>query len=293
MKKRIHISIGIVVTLLIIICSFIYLKYLNGIELIQLSPQTDSQMMGYIMKTKNNKIIVIDGGTKGDSDNLSKYLKNFGGKVDYWFLTHPHKDHVGAFENIIKANEIKVDNIYLSINDLDYVTINEPKRLEDAKALYEVLNLESVNSKIKNINVKDVINIDNIKIDVLGIKNPEITINAGNNSSMVLKFSVNDKSILFLADTGIQSGEKLIKNEKEKLKSDYVQMAHHGQSGVNEDVYKAINPKYCLWPTPLWLWNNENNSQDIKIEEVKNWMSKLNIEKNYIAKDGDIKIKIW
>ncbi len=293
MKKRIHISIGIAVTLLIIICSFIYLKYLNGIELIQLSPQTDSQMMGYIIKTKNNKVIVIDGGTKGDSDNLSKYLKNYGGKVDYWFLTHPHKDHVGAFENIIKANEIKVDNIYLSINDLNYITINEPKRLEDAKDLYEVLNLESVNFKIKNINVNDVVNIDNIKIDVLGIKNPEITINAGNNSSMVLKFSVNDKSILFLADTGIQSGEKLIKNEKEKLKSDYVQMAHHGQSGVNEEVYKTIKPKYCLWPTPSWLWNNDSNSQDIKIEEVKSWMSKLNIEKNYIAKDGDIKIRIW
>ena len=57
--------------------------------------------------------------------------------------------------------------------------------------------------------------IDNVSCEILGVKNPEITENAYNNSSMVIKMKVNNKSILFLADTGVESGEKLLQNQKE------------------------------------------------------------------------------
>ena len=33
-------------------------------------------------------------------------------------------------------------------------------------------------------------------------------------------------------------------------------MAHHGQGGVTEEVYKAIKPRFAFWPTPDWLWEN-------------------------------------
>ena len=33
-------------------------------------------------------------------------------------------------------------------------------------------------------------------------------------------------------------------------------MAHHGQDGVEMDVYRVIKPEICLWPTPDWLWDN-------------------------------------
>ncbi len=34
-------------------------------------------------------------------------------------------------------------------------------------------------------------------------------------------------------------------------------MAHHGQAGATKQLYEAIAPKICLWPTPEWLWNND------------------------------------
>lgn len=296
-KKHLIIFCSIIILVILFISIFNIVKYENGIDLVQLSSQTKSQMMGYIIKTKNDKVIVIDGGTKGDSDNLLRYIKEYGNKVDYWFLTHPHIDHVGAFENIIENKEIEIKNIYVTLNDLEFVKINDTKRLETSEELYEILKSDNVVDKVKEVNLNEIINVDNVKIDVLGIKNPEITNNAGNNSSMVLKFYINDKSILFLSDTGIESGDKLIKNQGDKLKSDYVQMAHHGQSGVNENVYKLVEPKYCLWPTPDWIWNNDNgngeDSGNLKTKETREWISKLNVEKNYIAKDGDIKIRIW
>lgn len=67
-------------------------------------------------------------------------------------------------------------------------------------------------------------------------------------------------------------------------------MAHHGQAGVTENVYRVINPKYCLWPTPDWLWGNKEKVY--KTDETKKWINKLNVKKNYIVKDGLIHITI-
>ena len=113
---------------------------------------------------------------------------------------------------------------------------------------------------------------------------------------MVIKMNVNNKSILFLADTGVESGEKLLQEQKEKLKADIVQMAHHGQAGVTEEVYQAIDPKICLWPTPDWLWDNNlgegYNTAPYKTITTREWIEKLKVEQNIIAKDGDITIQI-
>ena len=73
-------------------------------------------------------------------------------------------------------------------------------------------------------------------------------------------------------------------------------MAHHGQAGASKELYEAISPKICLWPTPKWLWNNDSgmgeNSGPWKTLETRTWMEELKVEKNYIAKDGNIVIKI-
>lgn len=66
-------------------------------EIYQLAPQTHTQMMGYVIKTPGDSLIVIDGGTAGDADYLLYLLRRLGGnhpQVKAWFLTHPHSDHV-------------------------------------------------------------------------------------------------------------------------------------------------------------------------------------------------------
>ena len=75
-----------------------------------------------------------------------------------------------------------------------------------------------------------------------------------------------------------------------RLASDYVQMAHHGQNGVDKDFYKAVAAKYALWPTPRWLWDVDSGkgkgSGPWKTLEVRAWMKELGIEKNYVSADG-------
>ncbi len=148
---------------------------------------------------------------------------------------------------------------------------------------------------VTEVKLGEVIDIDGVRVEILSVKNPEIHVNAINNSSVVYRMSDKHKSVLFLGDLGVEGGEKLLHGEYgNRIHSDYVQMAHHGQNGVNEAFYQAVNPSYCLWPTPSWLWNNDigkgKNSGPFKTLEVRAWMDKLHVKRNYVAFRGVYRI---
>lgn len=273
--------------------------YVNRLELTQLGNQSSSQMMGYVLRTSDGKTIVIDGGTVQDADNLKAQILQYGDKVDAWFLTHPHKDHVGAFITMMtEQTPIEVKKIYVTLNDLEWYQTNEPNRKEEIENFFKIIEQEVIKEKIEEVTLGQIIHIGNLKCEILGIKNPEITHNAINNSSMVIKMYINQKTILFLGDTGIESSQKLLqKQSKEKLTADVVQMAHHGQSGAIEELYQVIKPKICLWPTPDWLWENNigtgKNSGPWKTLETRAWMEKLAVRQQMIEKDGNQTITIY
>lgn len=296
-NKKIIITTAIIVILLFIATIVgIQIRDTQKTKLIQLSDNTSRQMMGYVLKTNKGKIIVIDGGTTGDTDNLVRILKQNGGKVDMWFLTHAHDDHAGAFTQIANNDEIKIEKVCASLNDKEWYEENEPARAEFSKNLIDTVNSEKFKNKVITPSLNDKLEIDNINIEILGIRNPEITENPGNEQSMVIKFDTGKTTLLILGDTGEKSSAKLLQNQKEKLKSDIVQMSHHGQAGATEELYKAVSPTICLWPTPDWLWDNDNgggkNSGPWKTLETRSWMENMGVKKNYVEKDGDIEIKI-
>ena len=301
MKKRnntVTIIVTIILIFMFIFSTIISVKYVNKITITHLGNQSHSQMMGYVIKTYNDKVIVIDGGTSEDTQNLIEQINSLTGKVDHWFITHSHKDHSSCIIDVIENTDIKIDNIYVSLNELEWYKKYEPERAEEAEKLINSLQSGRIKENVIEVNVNDTIQIDNITCEILGVKNPEITTNAINNSSMVLRFLVNNKSIIFLGDTGEESSKKLIETQpKEKLKSDIVQMAHHGQSGATEELYKIISPNICLWPTPDWLWTNDaGNGEDTgtwKTKETREWMDKLDVKQHIIEKDGNKTITVW
>lgn len=298
-KKKIIVIICILALLFSsLLCYIIYKVHIkNSIEVTQLRTNTSLQMMGYFIKTKNGKIIVVDGGNIGDSDNLKQFILQNGGKVDYWFLTHFHTDHTGAISDIIQSTDIDIKNIVCKFCSKEYVEQYENSRIDQ----FNIINDALTNTRIKDIIIRpkenDIYTIDNIKVKIISVYEDDITNNLGNNTSMVFKIYINNKSILFLGDTGVESSEKLLKYHYSDLKSDYVQMAHHGQNGATRELYEAINPTYCFWPTPNWLWNNDLgggfNSGPYKTIETRNWMESLNVKKDYIEKDGNITVKIY
>ena len=300
-KKKQNISKIIQITIILLIIlgiGTVIVKQVTtpNVWLTQLQDNSSRQMMGYIMKTSTGKVIVIDGGLNEDEPNLVKHIQELGNKVDVWFITHPHEDHASAIIKVIEETDIQIEKIYYTMNEIEWYKEYEPKRAEEAERFYNALQNERVKGKTEEVTLNQIINMDFIKCEILGVKNPEITNNGFNNSSMVIKMNLPKSSILFLGDTGEESGDKLLNTQKDKLKSDIVQVAHHGQSGAKESLYKEINPRICLWPTPEWLWNNDSGggkgSGPWTTLETRQWMENLGVKIHVIEKDGDTTIKV-
>jgi len=267
-------------------------KIFNGGSLSLLSDYDNRQMLSMILQDKDGTLVVIDGGWDIDAAHLTEVLRSKGGHVSGWFITHPHSDHVGALVQILENpdSQITIDNVYYSLADPAWYEKVEPSRNSMVSRLISALATLPA-EKLHTVQKDQEIQLGQIKARVLN--NPYLLdVTSVNNSSVAYKFFLNNVSILVLGDMGPEAGELLAaERSAEDLKSDIVQMAHHGQYGVNQDVYAIIKPQIALWPCPLWLWNNDNGggigTGDWKTLETRKWMEELGVKVNYSIKDGD------
>ena len=280
------------------------------VELYQLTPDKNVLMQCNVIKTKNDKIIVVDGGYYGEEycNYLHSAIRAILGlgqddyfEIEAWILTHDHEDHIGEmgllFENYTKSSNFKVNNIYFDFADISKMNYGDGKEMlpwneRFIKALdnyakvnqiqissdsfYNDLNGKFINAQ--SIKQGCVMMIDGVKFEFLQTYDSSDKII--NSSSLVFKVTINEddceQTIMFLGDTSVESGKRLLASvDHEKLKSDIVQMAHHGNWACEKEVYDAIGAKLRLWPTPLWVWNGDKNRFDI--DKVRSW---FNTEKN-------------
>ena len=263
-------------------------------ELWMLGSATGAQNLSIVIKSPHGKLIVIDGGWEADADKLSSLILQQGGKVDAWLITHPHEDHVGALCTILNdtARKIKIDKIYCSLATPDWYRQVSPTGAGIADQLLSAFTKLPVGTVTNNIGRGTEINTDDVNIRVLNNRGV-YTYNGVNNSSLVYKIRVSGQSILILGDLAYDGGKDLIKScTAAELKSDIVQMAHHGQQGVDQDAYALIAPTTCLWPSPAWLWNNDNGggvgSGPWGTLKTRAWMDALGVKDNRSLKDGDV-----
>jgi beta-lactamase superfamily II metal-dependent hydrolase len=71
--------------------------------------------------------------------------------------------------------------------------------------------------------------------------------NWANDTSIVTRCTIGGKTVMFMGDCGQNEGVLLLEKYGDALKSDFCQMAHHGQDAVDKPVYAAIRPDVCLY----------------------------------------------
>lgn len=275
-----------------------------NVEMYALAPENQSLMQSYVVKTKNGKLIVMDGGIDGAGYNSKPYItaalraiagvgENGYFEVEAWFLSHAHKDHFRELYKVLKdyssESNFKINNFYFDFPD--YGTAAFPYTNGDSPQLNELKTALDNYAAVNSITVKNgsyyedlngaVINaaavaegldivIDGVRFEILQTWDNS---DGGdvNNSSLVMRMWADGQSVMFLHDLGIAGGNRLLRTyTAEQLKSDIVQMAHHGQAGVSQDVYRAVDATAHLWNTPLWVWNN---TTDYSIGEVRKWVN--------------------
>ncbi len=262
-----------------------------------LNSVTDTIITPFIIESEQG-LVVIDGGFDTETDNFIGKIKELGGKVCAWFITHNHDDHMSVLATALESrmNEIKIEGVYYNYPSFEFVRSYDN---EFSKGTYKRLEDAVKHSGVKKITPQkgDIFNFGNVKITMLRTPDERLIMNAMNNSSIVFRLDTENSSVLFLGDLGVEGGNQLIETvPHELLRCDYVQMAHHGQGGVTREVYEIISPKCCLWCTPSWLWDNMGpkgyDSGNYKTVIVRGWMSDIGVKQHYVTKDGPHVIEI-
>ena len=145
------------------------------------------------------------------------------------------------------------------------------------------------------------IDVDECHIDFIYTYHDGLFSNLMNDASLVFHITTPNKKVLFLGDLGPEGGDVLYEESRHLLKSDIVQMAHHGHMNVGMEVYAAIMPAACMWCCPDWLYDepeipkylaNREKLRHMQRERMygtavtRQWMDILGVKTHYVTKDG-------
>lgn len=173
----------------------------DGWAVTQYVDVSGGQAMCYSI-VKGNTLILIDGGWVANSEQVKSIIEANGGKVDYWFLTHYHPDHIGAFNALYEEYKDKIGTIYTT--PIDWETY-EPRAHEwdDVGTFATFLEITKGAKNIVSLHRGDELEIEGLKVKVFNAFDEhvqELSNDWLNDCSLIMKFSGAETSFLFLAD---------------------------------------------------------------------------------------------
>ena len=270
--------------------------------------ETSPFMMSFVIVTKQNNVIIVDGGRKEDMPLLKEYV---GGRhISAWILTHAHTDHVSGFISEMKENggaDFDFERVYYNFPPYNIIENRDVPDYpyfcrELNETLPSFLEIEPMLGDRAHITKQgESITVDECKIEFIYSYHEGLNANLMNDASLVFKLSTDKTSVLFLGDLGPDGGDVLFRESRHLLKSDIVQMAHHGHMNVSMEVYAEIMPTACLWCAPKWLYEEEEVPHYLADVErltrmkrirmygtavTRKWMDILGVKKHYVSGEG-------
>ena len=248
--------------------------------------------MGFVIITPEDRAIIIDGGTYAELWNVKKHVGDR--EIAAWIFTHTDGDHVGVFANMMGQNDPMLDRVQTYISNFHTPEFFRSVGGEGAAKFVEKYNAYIADNGKKLVEpvCGDEMDIDGLHIEFMFSKNEKYKRNFANDASLAFRITGQKRNVLFLGDLGPDVSEELIATHGKNLRSDIVQMAHHGHACVTKDVYELIDPNACIWCAASWLWNEQDALRWMKEGEhgtvvTRKWMEEIGHQHHYVTKDGD------
>lgn len=240
----------------------------------------------YTIYNPKQGLIVIDGGWTEDAQYVKDILEIHGNEVDLWILTHPHEDHIGAFNTLYP--EFEQENIVVHrIMTVDMASpemCTEVAPWDNTDAYNRFLTLSVDN--LEYVYIGDTFKIFDLTFEVLnayGEHTKQYSRDYLNDGSMMFKVTHDEESMLFCADVGVNLSSYLHDRWQNTLKADYLQMGHHGYGGLEDYFYETVRPQIAFFDAPEYMMFDETGKFDNP--QNKAFMEGLGCE-IYYFKDG-------
>ncbi len=234
---------------------------------IYLGVANDYGLMCILIRLSDGRFLVVDSGGPDsvygsyaqslytamqkqavDKDNIT---------IAAWIFTHSHNDHTGGFCSFLKAysKQIKIESVLYNFpSNEDYRVSN------DHAGTYEQFR-SHVQSYYPNLalykgHTGHVYTIADATVEIFYTHEDYVTADRTiqstknwNNTSLIFGLKIAGQKIMFLGDAQIVPNDQTADIFGSALKSDIVQVAHHGGYGGTNAIYKAIDPKVALYTT--------------------------------------------
>ena len=223
---------------------------------------------GYIFVLPDGRLIIQDGGSKygGKPDYMYQAIKQVAPDPDNiiigaWFISHPHADHQRGFTEFVANHaddpEFTVERIVANYINKEMYQYTRPDGAKESNAalvdeLRRIAKEEYPEAQFIKAHTGQVYNFGSSSVEIMYTVEdylPAEMFNYVNSASLVIRVTVDNNSVMLLADTTHASGKIMEDMFGNYLKSDMVQLAHHGMAPSNASLYSCIQADVLLWPS--------------------------------------------
>ena len=230
---------------------------------------TMSGCMTYLIRMKDGRFVIIDGGFHLDGAGLLRIMEqlhphigeNERFTVAAWLLTHPHDDHIELLKRLLADDAIMarldIKNMYANCPaesalggvDEQVIPDNNWMRHVCFEALRSRGGVISKPYAGMSFSVGELC----IKVYYTQAEWRYVEMKTVNDASVVMEISrAGGKKVLILGDIMNRAAVHIMKMyTPEQLHAEVVQVAHHAHVGPDINFYRAIDPKVCFWPISI------------------------------------------
>ncbi len=229
----------------------------------QFAQSNGAQGMCYTIRDNKDHLVLVDGGFDMNSELVLNMIIDHDNYVDAWIVTHPHQDHVSVFNNLMNGGfGFTVGTIYAI--DLDYDSYQSVVGEYDGGFEFYEDFLKAVDGKdnVQYVHTGEEYDLFGLNMKILNAYekgNDLYAIDPANNGSMMFKLTGKEQSMLFCADVTANLADPLLEKWGDELKSDYLQVAHHGIGGTMPLSFdQFVDPSVVFFDLPEWMNKTED-----------------------------------
>ena len=269
--------------------------------------------MCIIFKLADGRFFIIDAGMGGKLSDGREWIGSSSGwiyatlakhaddpkniQVAGWLITHVHSDHAGGLydmalgyygaTNVSGKHTVMPKEVTKYIK-IDTIIYNQPATTKFGRNGWMKTIIEKFNVKnVVKAHPGQVFYYADLKLTLYGSQDIMLEKSGSsgdlNDFSLVARAEFNGKSALFLGDSDTIPNPRLAEIYKQSLKSDLLQLAHHGYG----DTGDADVNSYCDPSMVLWVVANRDQRSGQKIN-VNSSISSLKNVKHYKPGTGNL-----
>ncbi len=289
-------------------------KNTSSITQIQLAENVSVlEGMSYVIHLADGTFFIIDGGwcyeDNLEADKLYNVLKNLAGDNDIviagWIFTHCHGDHIGTFNLFVEKyhDVVKINQLLYNFPSDDDIRAGQSMMLDDSRQRYtnfkNVIATYLEETEIVKLHSGYKFYYANAEIEILQTFEdlyPSTVANYDfNSSSTIFTVEIEGQKMLFVGDVSDTGARRLNNIFKDALKSDFVQVAHHGINSTStiRQMYMYADVTYVFYPAPIvWYRDDINDTANAYINNNENikqiFVSGYQTAEIYLPYDGKL-----